>query len=118
MNSATIRYNVAAVTANIYTVIWLNDDFDVNDDDLHTHLNSVVGDVLGRCAVSALDSRRDHVWFEQNTFKEDVMVRQRLEHERQDLLGDAARSFDVVVAVWKYFRFHDRYQTILRRTTV
>jgi len=83
----------------------------------YTHLNSVVGDVLGRRSVSALDARCDHVWLEQNTFKEDVMVRQSLEHERQNVLCDAACSFYVMVAVWKYFWFHDRYQTVLRSTT-
>jgi len=46
-----------------------------------------------------------------------VVVCESLEYERQDVLGDVACSFDIVVAVWKYFRFHDRYQTVLRHTT-
>ena len=81
-----------------------------------TYLERLGGDILGGRPLRAADARRDHVRLEQDTLEIYVVVGERLEDERQDLLGDAAGGLDVVVSVRQHLGLNDRHQAVLRNT--
>lgn len=76
-------------------------------------LDSSSGDINWIWFIFAGITWADHVWFEEDTLEEDVLVIKSLEGGGEDLLGDALGSFDAVVTIWEDFWLNNWADTVL-----
>lgn len=67
----------------------------------------------GACSLWAGDTWSHHVWLEQETFDQEVLI-EKLTHDRsKDFLGDCSANVDTMLSILKNLWLDDGHQTIL-----